>query len=61
MSLEFIKPQLATARDPGRDLRLYDKFLGSTGPERLQKIFARYELFKLVQDVPGDIVECGVF
>jgi Macrocin-O-methyltransferase (TylF) len=26
-----------------------------------RKIFARYELFKLVQDVPGDIVECGVF
>jgi len=61
MSPQFIKPQLATARDPGRDLRLYDKFLGSTGPDRLQKIFARYELFKLVQDAPGDIVECGVF
>jgi Macrocin-O-methyltransferase (TylF) len=59
--MEFIKPQLATARDPGRDLRLYEEFLSSTGPDRLQKILARFELFKLVQDVPGDIVECGVF
>ena len=50
-----------TTRNPGRNLHLYDEFLGSTGPDRLQKIFARYELFKLVQDVPGDIVECGVF
>src|SRR6185437_8871295 len=44
-----------TTRNSGRNLHLYDEFLGSTGPERLQKIFARYELFKLVQDVPGDI------
>ena len=50
-----------TTRNPGRNLHLYDEFLGSTGPDRLQKIFARYELFKLAQDVPGDIVECGVF
>ena len=50
-----------TTRNLGRNLHLYDEFLGSTRPDRLQKIFARYELFKLVQDVPGDIVECGVF
>lgn len=48
-------------RASGRNLHLYDEFLGLTGPDRLQKIFARYELFRLVQDVPGDIVECGVF
>jgi len=46
---------------PSRNLHLYDEFLAATGPDRLQKIFARYELFKLAQDVPGDIVECGVF
>jgi Macrocin-O-methyltransferase (TylF) len=50
-------PRLAS----GRNLHLYDEFLGLTGPDRLRKIFARYELFKLAQDVPGDIVECGVF
>lgn len=27
----------------------------------MQKILARCELFKMVMDVPGDIVECGVF
>jgi hypothetical protein len=43
------------------NLSLYDDFLASTGPDRLQKILARHELFRMVQDVPGDIVECGVF
>jgi len=43
------------------NLSIYDKFMAETGPDRLQKILARYELFKLVADVPGDIVECGVF
>lgn len=42
-------------------LGLYDEFLARTGIDRLQKILARYELFKLVIDVPGDVVECGVF
>ena len=32
-----------------------------TQPDRLQKIIARYELFKKIMDKPGDIVECGVF
>jgi hypothetical protein len=48
-------------RASGRNFHLYDEFLGLTEPDRLQKIFAHYELFKLAQDVPGDIVECGVF
>jgi len=43
------------------NLSAYDAFLAQTGPDRLQKILARYELFKLAMDVPGDIVECGVF
>lgn len=28
--------------------------------ERFTKLFARYELFKQVLELPGDIVECGV-
>lgn len=43
------------------NLSLYDDFLAGTGPDRLQKILARHELFRMVMDVPGDIVECGVF
>lgn len=43
------------------NLSIYDSFLSQTGPDRLQKILSRYELFKMVMDVPGDIVECGVF
>lgn len=42
-------------------LNLYDEFLATTDVDRLQKILARYELFKMIVDVPGDIVECGVF
>ena len=40
---------------------LYDEFLANTDPGRLQKILARYELFKLALPVKGSIVECGVF
>ncbi|GGB45407.1 hypothetical protein GCM10011316_16810 [Roseibium aquae] len=43
------------------NLEIYDQFLAQTTPDRLQKILARYELFKMTMDVPGDIVECGVF
>lgn len=43
------------------NLGLYDAFLRETGPDRLQKILARYELFRMTLSVPGDIVECGVF
>ena len=42
-------------------LSVYDEFLRNTDVNRLQKILARYELFRMVMDRPGDIVECGVF
>jgi hypothetical protein len=41
--------------------QIYDSFLKDTDVGRLQKILARYELFKKIIDVPGDICECGVF
>ncbi len=43
------------------NLAAYDTFLANTGPDRLQKILARSELFRMTLDIPGDIVECGVF
>lgn len=43
------------------NLALYDTFLANTGPDRLQKILARSELFRMTLEIPGDIVECGVF
>lgn len=43
------------------NLSIYDEFLASTGPDRMQKILARYELFKMAMNAPGDICECGVF
>jgi hypothetical protein len=27
----------------------------------LSKLFARYEIFKMVLNLPGDIVDCGVY
>ncbi|OGY67428.1 MAG: hypothetical protein A3H63_02300 [Candidatus Harrisonbacteria bacterium RIFCSPLOWO2_02_FULL_45_10c] len=44
-----------------KNLNLYDEFLATAPIDRLQKIAARYELLKMIQAVPGDIVECGVF
>lgn len=42
-------------------LDLYDQFLSNSNLDRLQKILARYELYKKTVDVPGHIVECGVY
>ena len=42
-------------------LQIYDQFLKDTDVDRLQKILSRYELFKKIINVPGDICECGVF
>ena len=39
----------------------YNLLIESGDTERLKKILTRYELFKLSEDVPGDIIECGVF
>jgi len=39
----------------------YNEFLLNGSLDRFTKILARYELFKQVVDLPGDIVECGVF
>lgn len=39
----------------------YNFLLESDDIERIKKILVRYELYKLSQDIPGDILECGVF
>ena len=38
----------------------YNTLLLGADVERIRKIIARYELFRMTLDVPGDIVECGV-
>ncbi|MCX6582734.1 MAG: class I SAM-dependent methyltransferase [Candidatus Aminicenantes bacterium] len=40
--------------------RTYDDFLMQGTLDRYTKLWARYELFQRVVDLPGDIVECGV-
>ncbi len=39
----------------------YNSLLLSADVDRIRKLLVRYELFKLSLDIPGDIVECGVF
>ena len=39
----------------------YNNLLLSEDISRLRKIISRYELFKKTLNVPGDIIECGVF
>ncbi|MDB3944012.1 TylF/MycF family methyltransferase [Candidatus Pelagibacter sp.] len=39
----------------------YNDLIESENFDRLQKIFTRYDFFKKIINVPGDIVECGVF
>ena len=41
--------------------KAYDEFLQAGALDRFAKLWARYDLFKMVVDLPGDIVECGVF
>ena len=38
-----------------------NSFYLSCGPERIGKLLAQYELFSRVLEVPGEIIECGVF
>lgn len=39
----------------------YNHLMMSPDVERMRKVFAREELFRRTIDIPGDIVECGVF
>jgi len=39
----------------------YNHLLLSDDISRIRKTLARYELFKKTMNIPGDIVECGVF
>src|SRR3990170_7053080 len=39
---------------------LYNQFMLQGELDRFTKLLARYELFKMVMDKPGDIVEAGV-
>ena len=38
-----------------------NNFFLTSAPQRLSKIIAHYELFKMAVELPGSIVECGVF
>ena len=40
---------------------IYNSFILSDDIDRLKKILVRFNLYKMTKDLPGDIVECGVF
>lgn len=39
----------------------FNKFILSSDLKVFGKLLARFQLFEMVKDIPGDIVECGVF
>jgi hypothetical protein len=39
----------------------YHELLLGPDVERMRKLLARYDVLRMVLDVPGDVVECGVF
>ena len=39
----------------------YNNLILSGDISRLRKMISRYELFKKTINIPGDIIECGVF
>ncbi len=47
--------------DPKDSFYFENQFYLSCNINRIAKIIAHYELFKMILDLPGDIVECGVF
>ena len=50
--------------DMSNESQLWDYYNGlllSPDVERVRKLLVRYELFRRTMDVPGDLVECGVF
>jgi len=59
----FRKTVAAVAADPSEDAvwDAYNLLLTSHDVDRVRKLLVRYDLFKKTIDVPGDIVECGVF
>ncbi len=47
--------------DEGTRFEYENNFYLSSDISRLSKLFTHYELFKMSLNVPGEIVECGVF
>lgn len=41
--------------------KIENKFYFLSHPSRLKKIICHYEIFKKTSNIPGEIVECGVF
>ncbi|MBI2603642.1 MAG: class I SAM-dependent methyltransferase [Deltaproteobacteria bacterium] len=39
----------------------YNELLLSADIDRIRKLLVRYDLFQLAKNIPGDLVECGVF
>jgi hypothetical protein len=53
-------PDISTI-NPGQSFFYENGFYLTARPGRIAKFLTHYELFKVSADVPGDIVECGVF
>ena len=62
--MESSKPTASARASEASEAAIWDAYntlLMGPDIERLRKMLARAELFQMTLDVPGDIVECGVF
>jgi hypothetical protein len=56
-----IKLKNVAKNKPVNVVEFENLFIQTSDPSRLGKILAHYELYKMVKDLPGAVVECGVF
>ena len=47
--------------DTANGYELENGFYWTSHPSRIGKLLIHYELYKMVQDLPGAIIECGIF
>ena len=47
--------------DPQKSFEYENGFYLTTPLSRIGKLLAHYELYKKIIDIPGEVVECGVF
>lgn len=48
------------SQSPGSDVEKFENFAKYTPRQNLARFLARYEIFKLIHNIQGSIVECGV-
>ena len=59
--VEFANSEIEVVNTPQSVYDSFNNFIFSNDLKVFSKLIARHQLFKETLDIPGDIVECGVF